>query len=85
MTIPEDAQAIIKPWDQRNDTSQYAESGVDDQVRSTRSEFGCALTLQGLQFIIHVPFTQNVRVKSVLVKLGESPGLFQWTILRGTA
>ncbi|KAI0732664.1 galactose-binding domain-like protein [Fomitopsis betulina] len=53
LTIPEDAQAIIKPWDQRNDTSQYAESGVDDQ------------------FIIHVPFTQNVRVKSVLVKLGR--------------
>ncbi|EPS95627.1 hypothetical protein FOMPIDRAFT_130974 [Fomitopsis schrenkii] len=53
LTVPEDAQAIIKPWDERNDTSRYAESGVDDQ------------------FIIHVPFTQNVRVKSVLVKLGR--------------
>lgn len=30
---------------------------------------------QDLQFIIHVPFTQNVRVKSVLVKLGESRAL----------
>ncbi|TFY65239.1 hypothetical protein EVJ58_g2097 [Rhodofomes roseus] len=53
LTVPEDAQAIIKPWDERNDTSRWAESGVDDQ------------------FIIHVPFTQNVRVKSVLVKLGR--------------
>jgi len=53
LTVPEDAQAIIKPWDERNDTSKYAESGVDDQI------------------IIHVPFTQNVRVRSVLLKLGR--------------
>ncbi|GBE83831.1 DUF1000-domain-containing protein [Sparassis latifolia] len=53
LTVPEDAQAVIKPWDEREDTSKSAESGVDDQV------------------IIHVPFTQNVRVKSVLLKLGR--------------
>ncbi|PSR80659.1 hypothetical protein PHLCEN_2v6679, partial [Hermanssonia centrifuga] len=53
LTIPEDAQAIIKPWDERNDTTASAESGVDDQV------------------IIHVPFTHNVRVRSVLLKLGR--------------
>jgi len=53
LTVPEDAQAVIKPWDEREDTSKFAESGVDDQV------------------IIHVPFTQNVRVKSVLLKLGR--------------
>ncbi len=35
LTVPEDAQALIKPWDERDDTSRYAESGVDDQVRST--------------------------------------------------
>ncbi|CCL99588.1 uncharacterized protein FIBRA_01606 [Fibroporia radiculosa] len=53
LTVPEDAQAIIKPWNERNDTSHSAESGVDDQI------------------IIHVPFTQNVRVRSVLLKLGR--------------
>ncbi|KAH9852231.1 DUF1000-domain-containing protein [Lenzites betulinus] len=53
LTVPEDAQNIIKPWDEREDTSKFAESGVDDQV------------------IIHVPFTQNVRLRSVLLKLGR--------------
>ncbi|KAI1794449.1 galactose-binding domain-like protein [Ganoderma leucocontextum] len=53
LTVPEDAQALIKPWDERDDTSKFAESGVDDQI------------------IIHVPFTQNVRVRSVLLKLGR--------------
>ncbi|OCH86760.1 DUF1000-domain-containing protein [Obba rivulosa] len=53
LTVPEDAQAVIKPWDERDDTSSSAQSNVDDQV------------------IIHVPFAQNVRVKSVLLKLGR--------------
>ncbi|KAI0631213.1 DUF1000-domain-containing protein [Trametes polyzona] len=53
LTVPEDAQNIIKPWDEREDTSKFAESGVDDQI------------------IIHVPFTQNVRLRSVLLKLGR--------------
>lgn len=53
LTVPEDAQAVIKPWDERNDTTKSAESGVDDQI------------------IIHVPFTQNVRVRSILLKLGR--------------
>ncbi|KAF8911271.1 galactose-binding domain-like protein [Mucidula mucida] len=53
LTVPEDAKAVIKPWDQRDDTEYYAESGVDDQM------------------IIHVPFTQNVKLKSVLLKLGR--------------
>ncbi|EJF59551.1 hypothetical protein DICSQDRAFT_89176 [Dichomitus squalens LYAD-421 SS1] len=53
LTVPEDARALIKPWDEREDTSKFAESGVDDQI------------------IIHVPFTQNVRLRSVLLKLGR--------------
>ncbi|KAL0960059.1 hypothetical protein HGRIS_011707 [Hohenbuehelia grisea] len=53
LAVPEDAQAIIKPWDQREDTSKFADSGVDDQV------------------IIHVPFAQNVRLKSIILKLGR--------------
>ena len=32
LTVPEDAQALIKPWDEREDTEHFAESGVDDQV-----------------------------------------------------
>ncbi|KAI0760383.1 galactose-binding domain-like protein [Fomes fomentarius] len=53
LTVPEDAQALIKPWDERDDTSRFAESGVDDQI------------------IIHVPFSQSVRLRSVLLKLGR--------------
>lgn len=52
LTIPEDAQAIIKSWNEREDTSNYVDSGVDDQL------------------VIHVPFSQNVRLRSVLLKLG---------------
>ncbi|KAJ7683017.1 galactose-binding domain-like protein [Mycena rosella] len=53
LAVPEDAKAIIKPWDERDSTARYADSGVDDQI------------------ILHIPFTQNVRLKSVLLKLGR--------------
>lgn len=52
LSVPEDAKAIIKPWDQQNDDQRWAESGVDDQI------------------IIHVPFVENVKLKSVVLKLG---------------
>lgn len=35
LAVPEDAKAIIKPWDEREDNSQFVDSGVDDQVRSS--------------------------------------------------
>ncbi|KAG5635714.1 hypothetical protein H0H81_010339 [Sphagnurus paluster] len=53
LAVPEDAREVIKPWDQRDDTEKFADSGVDDQI------------------IIHIPFTQNVRIKSMLLKLGR--------------
>ncbi|KAF8524367.1 DUF1000-domain-containing protein [Hysterangium stoloniferum] len=53
LDVPEQAQEIIKSWDNREDTTKFADSGVDDQL------------------IIHVPFVQNVRVRSVLLKLGR--------------
>ncbi|EJC99353.1 DUF1000-domain-containing protein [Fomitiporia mediterranea MF3/22] len=53
LSVPEDAKALIKPWDEREDTDRYADSGVDDQL------------------VIHVPFSQNVRVRSILLKLGR--------------
>ncbi|EPQ52158.1 DUF1000-domain-containing protein [Gloeophyllum trabeum ATCC 11539] len=53
LTVPEDAKAVVKPWEEREDTTLFAESNVDDQL------------------ILHIPFTQNVRVKSILVKLGR--------------
>ncbi|KAL5522659.1 hypothetical protein ACEPAG_8677 [Sanghuangporus baumii] len=53
LSVPEDAKVLIKPWDEREDTSRYADSGVDDQM------------------VIHVPFIQNVRVRSILLKLGR--------------
>jgi len=53
LAVPEDARAVIKPWDERDDTAKFADSGVDDQL------------------IIHIPFTQIVRIKSILLKLGR--------------
>ncbi|KAH9478733.1 PITH domain-containing protein [Psilocybe cubensis] len=53
LTVPEDAKEVIKPWDEREETTKFIESNVDDQL------------------IIHIPFTQNVRIKSVLIKLGR--------------
>ncbi|KAF9544263.1 DUF1000-domain-containing protein [Agrocybe pediades] len=53
LSVPEDAKEVIKPWDERDDTTKYLDSNVDDQL------------------IIHIPFSQNVRVKSLLLKLGR--------------
>ncbi|KAI4525312.1 DUF1000-domain-containing protein [Schizophyllum commune Loenen D] len=53
LAVPESAQAVIKPWHEREDTTVFADSGVDDQM------------------IIHVPFTESVRLRSVLLKLGR--------------
>lgn len=76
LTVPEDAQALIKPWDERDDTSRFAESGVDDQVRASeyKVEHCISRARMFLQIIIHVPFTQNVRLRSVLLKLGRLDG-----------
>jgi hypothetical protein len=32
LSVPEDAKAVIKPWNEREQTDKFAESGVDDQV-----------------------------------------------------
>ena len=32
LSVPEDARAVIKPWDERDDTAKFADSSVDDQV-----------------------------------------------------
>ncbi|KAG1745197.1 galactose-binding domain-like protein [Suillus lakei] len=32
LAIPEQAKAVIKPWSEREDTTVYADSGVDDQM-----------------------------------------------------
>ncbi|KAG1716815.1 hypothetical protein ID866_337 [Astraeus odoratus] len=33
LEIPENAKGVIKPWSDREDTTLFADSGVDDQVR----------------------------------------------------
>jgi len=53
LTVPEDAKAIIKPWNEKEDTTKYAESNVDDQL------------------VIHIPFAENVRLRSISLKLGR--------------
>lgn len=35
LAVPEDAKELIKPWSERESTDKYADSGVDDQVRSS--------------------------------------------------
>ncbi|KAH7061746.1 galactose-binding domain-like protein [Auriculariales sp. MPI-PUGE-AT-0066] len=32
LTVPEHARDVIKPWDQRDETTKFAESNVDDQL-----------------------------------------------------
>lgn len=32
LSVPESARDVFKPWDQRDDTSKFVESGVDDQL-----------------------------------------------------
>lgn len=32
LAVPEQAKAIVKPWHEREDTGEFADSGVDDQV-----------------------------------------------------
>ncbi|TFK19698.1 thioredoxin Trp26 family protein [Coprinopsis marcescibilis] len=43
---------VIKPWNEREDNSQYLESDADDQL------------------ILRIPFTSNVRLRSLLLKAG---------------
>ncbi|EUC53783.1 PITH domain protein [Rhizoctonia solani AG-3 Rhs1AP] len=50
LSVPEDAKAVIKPWDERESLEKYCETGVDDEL------------------ILHVPFSRNVRVRSILIK-----------------
>lgn len=72
LTVPEDAKEIIKPWDEREDNDKYLDSNVDDQVRWLAfPELGSMLTIYVIQLIIHVPFVENVRIKSILLKLGK--------------
>ena len=47
LSDPEAARLPIKPWDQRNDTSTYAESGVDDQFIVT-VPFVCSVRLKSI-------------------------------------
>ncbi|KIK26099.1 hypothetical protein PISMIDRAFT_95931 [Pisolithus microcarpus 441] len=53
LNVPERAKDTIKPWADREDTTLFADSGVDDQM------------------IIHVPFSETVRIRSVVLKLGR--------------
>lgn len=52
LNVPEDARAVIKPWNERDDDAAFADSNVDDQL------------------VIHIPFNQNVRLRSIMLKLG---------------
>ena len=61
---------MIKPWSEREDTTVYADSGVDDQV-SCVSKKSFILINDFSQMILRVPFSQNVRIKSILLKLGD--------------
>lgn len=76
---PEQAQKIIKTWDQRHDMQVYCDSGVDDQVSNFRYHgcLGCSILDTGSaddiarppfnQMIIHIPFIHSLRFRSLLV------------------
>ena len=72
LTVPEDAKELIKPWNERESVDKWVDSGVDDQVRmdspSQRSNLLSRCITR--QLIIHVPFTQNVKIRSILLKPG---------------
>jgi hypothetical protein len=71
LAVPEDAKALIKPWEDRESTDRYADSGVDDQVCVWRPLcLWLSVSSGGVQMIIHIPFTENVRLRSILLKLG---------------
>lgn len=72
LTVPEDAKAVIKPWDEREDTTKYADSNVDDQVSDSGTCIVCSYAERNGQVVIHIPFTQNVRLRSISLKLGTS-------------
>ena len=82
LAVPEQAKELIKPWSDREDATQFADSGVDDQVRTNHDEPGGDITPPCLQMIIHVPFSQNVRIKSVILKLGKAPSFISPCALR---
>lgn len=71
LVTPEQAKAVIKPWSEREDTTVYADSGVDDQVSCVSGKRFTSINDDFPQMIIHVPFAQNVRVKSIILKLGD--------------
>ena len=52
--------------------AKFAESNVDDQVRVqlNRHENVARADRRAFQLILHVPFVENVRVRSLLLKLG---------------
>lgn len=75
LTVPEHAKEVIKPWDKRDTTEQWVESGVDDQVSLTvlcsiPYQFLFRVTDRLCQIILNIPFTQSVRVRSLLIKIG---------------
>jgi hypothetical protein len=79
ISVPEHAREVIKPWDQRESLEKLVESAVDDQVRVSCLSKQTNINhldarpsaLHTFQLIIHVPFTQNVRIRSILLRLGE--------------
>ena len=79
LIVPEDAKEVIKSWDQRESTEKYIDSGVDDQVRGVYASIlrVSMLTHTNLvhlhdnQLILNIPFTQSVRIRSILLKVGK--------------
>jgi hypothetical protein len=72
LSVPDDAKGLIKPWVERDDTAKFADSNVDDQVRRSHLPLHQCIPAHPYKLIIHIPFTQHVRLKSVLLKLGEA-------------
>lgn len=73
LNIPESAKELIKPWEERDDEQKFVESNVDDQVTFFGRVIVFQRTLKQMnQLMIHIPFMENVRIKSILLKVGTS-------------
>jgi hypothetical protein len=69
---PESGKQVIKPWDRRNDEVEYLESDADEQLirPSLAPQPSPPSTLTCVT--VRVPFTGSVKLRSVIIKGGNS-------------
>lgn len=69
LDVPESAATIVKTWDERHTMEVYCDSGVDDQAgqRLVFQQLTSLLINTFPQMIIHIPFINSLRLRSILL------------------